>query len=160
MKHILTIFICLLSLGLFAQNATPKAASSSNCYKDWFTLFKDRGTRPVADGANEVIISLRTGDYYSECFMGRIEVGSGRMIGKLQVQKVDGTYEDWDKSLNPTYLNSEGRLKDELRDIYNGMSAVVTLADGESVRLFFYQTLIEKTKANKKAPAPSALIKN
>jgi hypothetical protein len=39
------------------------------------------------------------------------------------------------------------------------MSGEMVLSDGELVRCFFYQAILEKTKANKKAPSPSALIK-
>jgi hypothetical protein len=40
------------------------------------------------------------------------------------------------------------------------MSELLTLNNGEKIRLFFYNNVNEKVKANKKAPAPSALIKN
>jgi len=51
-------------------------------------------------------------------------------------------------------------LKEELRAINNGMSPVVRLTDGEIIGLFFYKSLADKPRANKKAPSPAALIKN
>ena len=50
----------------------------------------------MPDGMNDVIISVR-GDEYGECFMHRVDVAGEKMIGKLQVHKMDGTYEEFDK---------------------------------------------------------------
>jgi len=155
MKSILVILISFISVGLLAQG---KPATSGNCFMEWYTLFKDRGANPIADGTHEVIITLRNGNY-SDCFLGKIDVAGGKLTGKLQIQKMDGTYEEFDKKVSAAYQNAEGTLKDELRDITNGMSASVTLADGELIRLFFYKSLADKPKANKKAPAPAVLVK-
>lgn len=157
MKIILTLLISFLSLGVFAQSKGSSAASS-DCFKDWYTLFKERGANPVADGTHDVIITIRNGSI-SECYMGRIDVVNGKLAGKLMVQKVDGTFGEFDKKVSATYQNSEGVLKEELREINNGMSASLSLTDGEIIRLFFYKSLGEKPKSNKKAPAPAALIK-
>ena len=162
MKAILSVFILTFSVSLFAQGQTKqpaKPASSSNCFKEWYTLFKERGATPVPDGMNDVIITLRNNEY-SECFMGRIEVSNGRLAGKLQIQKVDGSYEEFDKRVSASYQNEQGTLKDDSRDITNGMSASVVLSDGDYIRLFFYKSLAGKPAANKKAPAPSVLVKN
>lgn len=155
MKFILTILISIMSVGLFAQGSSQ----SGDCYQEWFTFLKSRGTKAVPNGTNDVIISIRHGEY-SECFMGKVDVKDGRLTGKLQIQKIDGTYAEFDKKVNATYQDKTGVLKEELRDIYNGMSAALTLTDGETIRLFFYQSVLETTKANKKAPSPSELIKN
>jgi len=156
MKSILVILITFVSVGTFAQT---KPTTISDCRKEWYSLFKERGANPVADGTHEVIISIQTSDY-SECFMGKIEVAGGKLAGKLQIQKVDGTYGEFDKKVSEAYQNQEGVLKDELREIHNGMSSSIVAQSGETVRLFFYKSLAEKPKANKKAPAPSAIIKN
>lgn len=157
MKIILTLLISFLSLGVFAQSK-GSSASSADCFKDWYTLFKERGANPVADGTHDVIITIRNGSI-SECYMGRIDVVDGKLAGKLMVQKVDGSFGEFDKKVSATYQNSEGVLKEELREINNGMSASLSLTDGEIIRLFFYKSLAEKPKANKKAPAPAAIIK-
>jgi hypothetical protein len=154
MKFLFTILTCLLSVGVFAQTASSK----TTCYQEWYTLFKERGAKPVPDGLNDVIISIR-GDQYNECFLGRVDVAGEKMIGKLQIQKMDGTYEEFDKKVSASYQNDQGTLKEELRAINNGMSSVVRLADGEIIGLFFYKSLADKPRANKKAPSPSALIK-
>jgi len=155
MKSILAILLTFLSFGSFAQ---AKPAATKDCFKEWYTLFKERGANPLADGTHEVIITLRNGTY-SECFLGKIDVAGGKLSGKLLIQKMDGTYEEFDKKVSSTFQNAEGALKEELREISNGMSASVTLADGDVIRLFFYKNLADKPKANKKAPGPGALVK-
>lgn len=156
MKPILLIFVFFLSMGLYAQT---KPATSGTCFKEWYGMFKERGAKPVPDGTQDVIITLRNGDF-SDCYMGRVEVLNGKLSGKLQIQKMDGSYEEFDKKVSATYQNAEGVLKEELRDINNGMSASLTLTDGEIIRLFFFKYVADKPKANKKAPAPAALVKN
>lgn len=161
MKLFLTLLCSFFTVGLLAQApaAKPATAAKADCYDQWYALFKERGANPVADGTHEVIISLQNDDY-SECFMGKIDVAGGKITNKLLIQKIDGSYGDFDQKLNATYMNPEGVLKESLRDVTNGMSEALTLTNGETVRLFFYKALAEKPKANKKAPAPSALIKN
>lgn len=160
MKPILTILVCFLSLTVFAQSGAAKQSAPSNCFKEWYTLFKERGANPIPDGTQDVVITVRGNDY-SECFMGKIDVAGGKIVPKsLHIQKVDGSYEEYDKKVGAAFQNEQGVLKEELRDVANGMSAAVNLADGENVRLFFYKFLADKPKANKKAPAPSALVKN
>lgn len=163
MKPILTVFILSFSVSVFAQAQTKApakpASATGDCFKQWYSLFKERGAEPVPDGVNDVIITLRNNDY-TECFMGRIEVANGRITGKLQIQKVDGSYAEFDRRVSASYQNEGGTLKEDLREITNGMSASVVLTDGEYIRLFFYKSLAGKPIANKKAPAPSALVKN
>lgn len=157
MKSIVIILITFVSIGAIAQ--AKQTTPASDCRKEWFSLFKERGANPIADGAHEVIISIQTNDY-SECFMGKIEVAGGKLAGKLQIQKVDGTYGEFDKKVSEVYQNQEGVLKDELREIHNGMSASLVAQSGETVRLFFFKSLADKPKANKKAPSPASLVKN
>lgn len=156
MKPTLLIIVFFLSMGLYAQT---KPAATGTCFKEWYGVFKERGAKPVPDGSHDVIITLRNGDY-SNCFMGKVDVVNGKLAGKLQIQKMDGTYEEFDKKVSAAYQNAEGVLKDELRDVNNGMSASLTLTDGEIIRLFFFKYVEDKPKANKKAPAPAALVKN
>jgi hypothetical protein len=161
MKPILSIIACLLSLTVVAQTAKSPAAApkkTANCYDQWYSTFKERGAGAVADGTHDVIISLRNEYDYAECFLGKIDVKDGKIASKLQIQKVDGSYEEFSKKVSSLYQNAEGVVKEEVRNITNGMSESLELSDGERIRLFFYKSLSEKTKANKKAPAPSALI--
>jgi len=159
MKPILAILFTFVSLGVFAQGA-GKPVASNNCFNEWYALFKDRGAKPIPNGTHDVVIAFRKGDY-SECYMGKVDIMDGKISGRPQVQKMDGTFEEWDKRISQSYIDESGKLKaTALLEIHNGMSAEVTLADGENVRLFFYKFVADKPKANKKAPAPSALVKN
>lgn len=159
MKAILSlILVFVISSVLFAQSTAKASTGSSSCFKEWYTLFKDRGANPLADGTHDVIITLRQGDY-AQCFMGKIDVVDSKISSKLQIQKMDGSFAEFDKKVSAA-LTRDGVLKEELRDISNGMSASINMEDGEIVRLFFYKSLAEKPKANKKAPSPSELIKN
>lgn len=165
MKTFLSIIICFLTFTVVAQTkpATPKAVTpkkESTCYDQWYSVFKERGANPVADGTHEVIISLRNEYDYAECFYGKIDVKDGKLVSKLQIQKVDGSYEDFDKKVSSMYQNADGVVKDELRGVTNGMSESLELGSGERIKLFFYKSLADKAKANKKAPNPAALIKN
>lgn len=171
MKTIVSLLSCLLLLTITvvaqtAKTGGAKAATSSSpqkqntCYDQWYSVFKERGAGPVADGTHEVIISLRNEYDYAECFIGKIDVKDGKLASKLQVQKVDGSFEDFDKKVSSMYQNTDGVVKEELRNVTNGMSETFELGSGERIRLFFYKSVAGKEKANKKAPAPSALIKN
>lgn len=165
MKPIFAILLSFLSIGLFAQGQSAKSTTAkpaaSNCYDEWYSIFKERGARPVANGSQDVVISIRSGNY-SECFMGKVTVLDGKIAGRPQVQKVDGTFEDWGKEVSQKYFNSDGTRTAEANTVLtinNGMSGEMILSDGEMVRCFFYQAVLEKTKSNKKAPSPAALIK-
>jgi len=159
MKSILLILVSFLSLSAYAQTATPKQGASGSCFKEWYSLFKERGGNPVPDGTQDVVITVRSNDY-SECFMGKVDVAGGKIVPKsLYIQKIDGSYEEYDKKAGAAFVASDGTVKEELRDVTNGMSSSITLADGETARLFFYKFLADKPKANKKAPSPAALIK-
>jgi hypothetical protein len=160
MKPILAILISFITVGAFAQGASSAKLSTTNCYKEWYTLFKERGANVVADGTHDVIISIKGSDAYSECFLGKIDVKDGKMAGKLHIQKIDGSYGEFDRKATAFYTNESGLIKDDLRFINNGMSESFTSTDGEIVRLFFYKSLVEKPKANKKAPSPATLVKN
>lgn len=172
MKTILSVLVCLLSLTVVAQTGpkTPAPKSSTakavapkkepGCYDQWYSLFKERGANALADGTHDVIISIRDEYDYAECFVGKIDIKDGKLASKLQIQKEDGSFEEFSKKVSTIYQNSEGLVKEAVRDVTNGMSESLTLADGEKIRLFFYKSLADKAKANKKAPPPSALIKN
>jgi hypothetical protein len=169
MKSILTILISVLTIGAFAQgqsgkqpasNSSAKSAPSGNCYSEWYSIFRERGAKPIPNGTHDIVITIRHGNY-AECFMGKVDVFGGKISGKPQVQKVDGSYEEWDTRLSAYYFDSEGKIKNNaVLEIANGMSQELSGSEGEIVRAFFYQFLAEKPKANKKAPAPTSLIKN
>jgi len=156
-KYLLTLCALILSVGLFAQTAKSTNTSTGDCGLQWYSLFKERGSAPIADGTHEVVISLRTADY-SECFIGKIDVAAGKVSSKLQIQKMDGSFEEFDKKVTAAHQDATGTLKEDYRSVENGMTAALPLSNGETIRLFFYKSLNGKPKANKKAPSPSSLV--
>ncbi len=145
MKPILAVLFSFFSLGVFAQSQGSKSTGSaqankpaSNCYEEWYSVFKERGANPVANGIQEAVVTIRNGNY-SECFMGRVNVLDGKVLGRPQVQKMDGTYEDWGKDVSHKYFNTDGTRTEEgnsLLTITNGMTGEMLLADGDIVRAF------------------------
>ena len=148
----LIVLVCIVS-GAFGQ-----AAPSGNCFKEWYSLFKDRGANPVPDGTNDIIISIRNGDY-SDCFMGKVDIKAGSLAGNLMIQKADGTWATFDKKASAAFQGADNRLKPEDRVITDGMSTLVELQDGSLIRLFFYKSLKSKSIGYKRAPSPSQLVK-
>ena len=168
MKSILTVLfsaftICALAQGQGQSKSTSSSAPKPNdCYAEWNAIFHERGAKPVANGSQDVIITIRSGNY-SECFLGKVAVQDGRIIGRPTIQKTDGSYQDWGREVAKRYFKADGTRTDEAisqLEIADGMSGEMMLSDGDIVKLFFYQFVNEKAKANKKAPSPSALIKN
>lgn len=165
MKSLFTLLFAVFTISAFAQGqakstAAAKPTSSGNCYNEWYSTFRERGAKQIPNGTHDVVISIRHGNY-SDCFIGKVDVFGGKLSSRPQVQKVDGTYEEWDRRISANYFDSDGKIKDTaILEINNGMSSELTGSEGEMVRIFFYQFVAEKPKANKKAPSPSDLIKN
>lgn len=165
-KLLLTIFLLTPCLSFAQSKGTPQKASpkaSSNCFKEWYDLFRERGGKPVPDGTQEVIITLRNNnDGTSQCYMGKVDVAGGKIVLPLWVQKADGSFDTFGaisgKKLDPGFTSSMS--EDELLAVKDGMSISFRTSDMEFGRLFFYKFLEDKPKALKVAPSPSALIKN
>jgi hypothetical protein len=157
-KTLLTLLMFLLLTPVFAQpKQTP--AASKDCFREWLTVFRSRGAKPVTDGTQEVIITLR-GQTSNECFMGKIEVLNGKIVLPLWIQKDDGSYEpnsSIGKKIDPEFAST--MTQDELFSITDGMTISFRTQEGDFGRLFFYKFLNDKPKSNKVAPSPSALIK-
>ncbi len=153
---------CVLAISItpvIAQTKSDAPQAPKNCYGEWFSIFRARGAKDVADGMQNVIITLRDGNA-SHCFMGKVEVASGKIKLPLMIQKQDGSFETFastGKTLDPSF--TKDLSSDELLTITDGMSVSFRTTDQETGRLFFYEFLAEKPKANKVAPPPSALIK-
>lgn len=160
-KILITICLIVMISPAFAQgkSASAKAAPPKDCFREWLDLFRDRGGKPVPDGTQEVIITLRRSDK-SLCYMGKIDVVGGKMKLPLWVQKDDGTFETFaatGKKLDPEFQATTS--EEDLLAITDGMSISFRTNEQEYGRLFFYKFLNDKPKANKIAPSPAALIK-
>ncbi len=166
MKKISTLFFGLAMLSAFVtfgQAPAKKPATSStsgSCFSEWHTLFRERGAKPVTDGTHEVIVTVR-GEDNSECYLGKATVADGKIVPPLLVQKQDGSFESYatlGKKLDPSWVASQN--KETIYEITDGMSVTFYTSDKEIGKIFFYTFVNDKPKANKKAPAPSALVKN
>lgn len=138
---------------------TDTSATRKDCYTEWYDAFRTRGAKPVTDGMQQVIISLKTAES-CQCFMGQIEVVGGKIKSPLYFQQEDGQYRAVSvvgKKLEPAFAGSMS--PEELYNIKDGMSIVFRTADQEYGRLFFYKFINKSAQANKTAPSPSELIK-
>lgn len=152
MKKIVFIIALLFSASfVYSQGA----ATSPNCYEDWYNAFQKYGATTVADGTHEIIVVLRK-DSRCECSMGKIQVSGGKLVGNtLMIQQEDGSYEKPNRTLSPKYkINPDAKVDSW---ISNGMSPTYLTNQDELVHLFFYKNLNKKPKNQKKAPTPAEL---
>lgn len=159
-RLLLTGVLAVMMVPAVAQTKSDAAPSApKNCYGEWFGIFRSRGAKAIPDGTQNVIITLRDGNA-SHCFLGKVEVAAGKIKLPLMIQKQDGSFETFastGKTLDPSF--TKDLSADELLTITDGMSVSFRTSDQETGRLFFYEYLAEKPKANKVAPPPSVLIK-
>jgi hypothetical protein len=153
-----TALLTLITSATFSQTKT--APTAKDCYGEWYTLFRDRGAKPIPDGTQDIIISIRK-EGYSQCFMGKVDVEGGKIKLPVQIAKEDGTFETLAETglkIDPASIGAKN--PDALTVITDGMSVTAFTADHETVKLFFYKFVNDKPKKNKVAPPASALVKN
>lgn len=155
-----TLIVALLMLFITpAFSQTKPASTNKDCFGEWYALFRERGAKPIPDGTQEVVISIRK-EGYSHCFMGKVDVAGGKLKLPVYVAKDDGSFE----TLAETGLKFDGTVAakdpESLAVITDGMSVTAYTADQESVKLFFYKFVNDKPKKNKIAPPVAALVKN
>ncbi|NJN42231.1 MAG: hypothetical protein HC811_08435 [Flammeovirgaceae bacterium] len=157
-KIVIVSGLVIFSIPAFSQS--KQATAPTDCFKDWYTIFRERGAKPVTDGTHDAILSFRK-EGYSQCFMAKVDVKDGKIVMPLKIAREDGTYETGaflHKSLDPVFAAS--LPPDELLKITDGMSITFYTTDKESGKLFFYKFVNDKPKALKIAPSASDLIKN
>jgi len=138
---------------------TTVMTTPTNCYKQWFDYFSERGAKTVPDGTHEVVIAFKSGES-CHCFMGKVEVAGGKIKPPLHVQTEGGDYKTFTslgKKLDPEFVLAQGS---EMYNITNGMSVLFRTADQEYGRIFFYKFLNKDKQMNKEAPSPADLLKN
>lgn len=160
-------FVLIAPSVCFAQKAAQQKTNAQNpstdCYKEWYTTFTERGADPVTDGIHNIVVSIRnTSDGTSKCYMGKVEVSGGKIKPPIMVQKEDGSFDTFNsltgKQLDPMFVKS--MTEDELFAVRDGMSINMKSADMEYGRIFFYTFVSAKPKKLKEAPSPKSLIKN
>lgn len=157
-KFLIASLLVLLISPVFAQTKAP--ASPKDCYGEWYTLFRERGAKPIPDGTQEIVISIRK-DGYSQCFMGKVDVESGKLKMPVYIAKEDGTFQTLSETglqLDPASIAAKD--PSSLTSITDGMSVTAYTTDHETIKIFFYKFVNDKPKKNKVAPPTSALVKN
>jgi len=157
-KTLIAALLMLLVSPAFAQTKAPVAAK--DCYGEWYTLFRERGAKPVPDGTQEIVISIRK-DGYSQCFMGKVDVENGKLKLPVMIAKDDGTFETLAQTglkIDPASVGAKD--PDALTTITDGMSITAYTSDHETVKIFFYKYVNAKGSKNKVAPPVGALVKN
>jgi hypothetical protein len=121
----------------------------SNCYTEYYTAFRDRGSKAVPDGPTDVVVSIRK-DNFCTCFMGKITVKNGKPVNDLKVAREDGTYQRFYFVPHAKYNSTEGKI---LNYISNGMSPGYMSSNEELINLFFINYLNDIPAKYKTAPA-------
>lgn len=144
MKKIFLILIFIVC----ARNIQAQE-KSTNCYTEYYTVFRDRGANVVPDGQNDVVVSIRK-DGVCTCVLGKITVKGGKPINDLILDREDGTYEKFSFTPNSSYSKGETILEN---GVFNGMSPTYFSSNDESINLFFIKALKEKKGTYKQAPS-------
>ena len=131
-----------------------------DCYTEYYEAMRTRGARTVTDGVQQIVIALK-GNGTCQCFLGKVEVASGKIKPPLYYQQENGDYRlvsTTGKKLEAAFSSS--MTPDELYAIKEGMSVVFRTTDQEYARLFFYTFVNKGANSNKAAPSASDLMKD
>lgn len=127
---------------------TFSLAAQSDCYKRLEDAFTKRGAYTVADEMHRnVIVSYFEKDGTS-CVAGKARVENGQIVS-IFIQYDDNTYELLDKK----FYND----KKAPPIIINGISEMISTADGEKFKIVFIEKLKPKQKTLKEVTLPDDL---
>ena len=129
-------------LGSFAS------AQDLNCYEKLEKAFKKRGAYTVSDNIhrNVIISFFEDDDVY--CIKAKVRVENG-YITSIFYYYEDGTSELYEKKFT--------NVKNEPPRIDNGISEMITNADGERFKVVFIEKLKPKQKKLKRVSIPDDL---
>lgn len=132
----------LMILGSFAS------AQDLNCYEKLEKAFKKRGAYTVSDNIhrNVIISFFEDDDVY--CIKAKVRVENG-YITSIFYYYEDGTSELYEKKFT--------NVKNEPPRIENGISEMITNADGERFKVVFIEKLKPKQKKLKRVSIPDDL---
>ncbi len=136
------------------------AAAPKDCFQDWYEKMRQRGAKPVTDGKQPVIITLKS-EEGAVCLLGQVEVSGGKIKPPLYVQQEDGEYTQFNamgKKIDPAFASMISEA--ELLTITDGMSILFRTTSQEYGRLIFYTFANKAVKANKAAPKPEDLLQD
>ena len=149
MKNYKIIFSLLLA---FVMTISINAQDKKNCYVDYVTMFKERSAKPVTDGVQNVVVTVRTNDGLScESMVGTIVVKGGQIAGRLMLKTKAGEMVKPNDKLNEKYQAKKEPMKTDL-NINNGMSASFLTQKNYVINLFFIDFLNPAMPAMAEAP--------
>ena len=143
----------LLTLGLLLALVAPTAAQEkANCYIDYLAMFNQRGTLPVPDGVQNVIVTIRNNaDKSCVSMVGTIEVKANQIVGKLMLKTKQGEMVKPKEKLNEKYESTSSPLTANY-NIKDAMSSTFLTQNNKVVNLFFIDYLKPKDPAMAEAP--------
>ena len=143
----------LLTLGLILALVAPSAAQEkTTCYIDYLAMFNQRGALPVADGVQNVIVTVRNNaDKSCRTMVGTIEVKANQIVGKLLLKTKQGEMVKPKDKLNEKYTSNTAPIKADY-SIKDGMSSTFLTQNNTVVNLFFIDFLKPNDPAMAEAP--------
>jgi hypothetical protein len=146
------------TVAVVAKPDTSVIVTPKDCFQEWYEKMRAKGAKPVTDGMQPVVITLKS-DNGSLCLMGQIQVTGGKMVSPIMVQQENGEFKPFNaigKKLDPVLASS--MTQDELLTITDGMSILFRTTTQEYGRIIFYTFAKTGTKANKAAPSADELL--
>lgn len=137
---------------------TSVVVTPKDCFQEWYEKMRTRGAKPVADGMQPVVITLKS-EEACVCLLGQVQVTAGKIVPPLMFQQEDGQFKPsatMGKKLDPIFASS--MTEDQLFAITEGMSILFRTNSQEYGRLIFYTFANKGAKANKSAPSPDELL--
>lgn len=123
-------------------------AQDNDCFTRLEKAFAKRGANTVADDMHRNVILSFFEDGGSYCLNGKVRVENG-MITSIFIQYREGDYELYEKK----FYNSQ---KTPPR-VTNGISEMITTADGEKLRVVFIEKLKPKAREYQATKLPEDL---
>jgi hypothetical protein len=139
---------------------TSVVVTPKDCFQEWYEKMRAKGAKPVTDGMQPVVITLK-GEHGTICLMGKIQVTGGKMVAPLMVEQENGEFKPFNamgKKIDPVLASS--MTQDELTTVTDGMSILFRTTTQEYGRIIFYTFANSGKKANKAAPSPEELLNN
>jgi len=141
----------------FASFTNINAQESKSCYIDYLAMFNTRTAKPVTDGVQNVIVTVRNSDGTKcQSNVGTIEVKNGELVGRLMLKTKSGdmvsSRKGLDDGLSEKYQAEKKPIKLDFK-ITNGMSASFLTQKKFIVNLFFIDFLNPPTPVLEEAPS-------
>ena len=135
---------------LFATTllTTTLSFAQGDCFSKLESAFEKRGAYTVADDMHRNVILSFFSPEGQECLNGKVRVENG-FITQIFIQYADGDYE-------PIKHKFTSASKTPIK-VYNGISEMIHVADGQKLRVVFIEKLKPKAREFKSAAIPDDL---